>query len=51
MYTYDGEKPTMFCLCLIPVVLILGGNRKRDRKRKREELFKWAKSVIKILYA
>ena len=47
MYTCDSEKLTMFCLCMITVVLLIGGNR----HRKQKEMFKFAKSVLKILYA
>ena len=49
MYTSDGEKPTMYCLCMITLVLLTYGNRKRNRKRK--EMLKSTKYVLNILYA
>ena len=49
MYTSDGENLTMYCLCMITMVLLTYGNRKRNRKRKK--MLKSTKYVLNILYA
>ena len=49
MYTSDGENLTMYCLCMITLVLLTYGNRKRNRKRK--EMLKSTKYVLNILSA